>query len=377
MSAAGRLARGVTRGALIAALLSCGQAHAQTPAPYGPPPPPPLPDGYTRALTGEGATRFVTWRPATRAKTLLMLAEDEPPLTKLDVRDLLQIARARNMGVLFLGPTPQREDLRKALKEWGPGKRIGVARGAAAEAFSGPAKEKLVDALLLEDAVFSSSDTNGPFVIELYGSDAFWRETPRGPTPPAGPRQRRFFVAGAVFGPAGVENCAAPINRRSIEPARRALLVALDDYLSGGPAPPASREAELAPAKRLEWPKIPGLLAPPAGERLAPKIDVDGNETSGLRLPDQALPIATFTGWNVTKDAAKTACAGGAEFAFLPMRAAREASGDPRQSLDERYGARSYFVAALRSVANKLVKERLLLLQDADAYVAAGKEAPF
>ena len=111
MSAAGRLARGVTRGALIAALLSCGQAHAQTPAPYGPPPPPPLPDGYTRALTGEGATRFVMWRPATRAKTLLMLAEDEPPLTKLDVRDLLQIARARDMSVLFLGPTPQREDL--------------------------------------------------------------------------------------------------------------------------------------------------------------------------------------------------------------------------------------------------------------------------
>jgi hypothetical protein len=367
----------LARGALIAALLFCEQAHAQTPAPYGPPPPPPLPDGYARALTGEGATRFVTWRPAIRAKTLLVLAEDEPPVTKLDRRDLLEIARARKMGVLFLGPAPQREALRKALKEWGPGKKIGVARGAAAEALNVAAKEKLVDALLLEDAASPSSDANGPFVVELYGSDAFWREAPRGPPAPAGPRQRRFFLAGAAVGPESAENCVAPANRRSIEPARRALFVALDDYLFGGPAPPASREAELAPAKSLQWPKIPGLPSPPVSDRLAPKIDDDGNETSGLRLPDQALPIATFVGWNVAKDAAKTACAGGAEFAFPSTRAAREAAGDPRQSLDERYGARSYFVAALRSVANKLVKERLLLLEDADAYVAAGKEAPF
>ena len=377
MFAAGPLARGVKRVALLSALLLCGLAHAQAPAAYGPPPPPPLPDGYARLLTGEGPARFVTWRPAMRAKTLLVLAEDEPPVTKLDRRDLLQIARARNMSVLFLGYSPQVEALRKALKEWGPGKRIGVARGAAAEALNAAAKEKLVDALLLEDAASLSLDANGPFVVELYGSDAFWREAPRRPPAPAGPRQRRFFLAGATVGPESAENCAAPVNQRSIEPARRALLVALDDYLSGGPAPPASREAELAPAKSLEWPKIPGLPAPPAGERLAPKIDVDGNETSGLRLPDQALPIATFTGWNVTKEVAKAACVGGAEVAFPPMRAARESSGDPRQSLDERYGARSYFVAALRSVANKLVKERLLLLQDADAYVAAGKEAPF
>jgi len=110
---------------------------------------------------------------------------------------------------------------------------------------------------------------------------------------------------------------------------------------------------------------------------MVPKIDVDGNETSGLRLPDQALPIATFTGWNGAKDKAPGACVAGATFPLTPNRAAREAARDPRQSLIERYGARSYFVAALRSVADKLVKERLLLPQDADAYVAAGKQAPF
>ena len=364
--------------AALLVLASAGQAPAQSQASYGPPPPPLLPDGYRRALTGEGAARFAVWRPATRAKTLLVVADEEPPLTKLDRRDLLEIARARGMSVLFLGLAPQPEALRKSLQEAGQVKKIGVARGsAAAEALESAGEDKLFDALLLEDAVARPSGAKGPFVVELYGSDAFWRETPRRAPPSAGPRLRRFFLAGGVLAPAGEENCAASPNRRSVEPARRALLVALDDYLSGGPAPPASREAETAPARTLAWPKIPGLPPPPADDRPAPKIDVDGNETSGLRLPDQALPIATFTGWSASKDVARPACAAGAEVAFPPTRAAREASGDPRQSLVERYGARSYFVAALRSVANKLVKERLLLSQDADAYVAAGKEAPF
>ncbi len=362
--------------ALLVLALS-GQAPAQSQAPYGPPPPPLLPGGYSRALMGEGTTRFVIWRPATRAKTLLVIAEEEPPLTKLDRRDLLEIARARGMSVVFLGPTPQPDALRKALKEAGPVKKIGVARGAAAEALESAEGEKLLDALLLEDAVARPSSAGGPFVVELYGSDAFWRETPRRAPAVAGPRLRRFFLAGAVLAPGDEENCSARSNRRSVEPARRALLVALDDYLSGGPPPPASREAETAPAKSLAWPNIPGLPPPPADVRLVPKIDVDGNETSGLRLPDQALPIATFTGWNASKDVARPACTAGAEVAFAPTRAAREASGDSRQSLLDRYGARSYFVGALRSVANKLVKERLLLSQDADAYVAAGKEAPF
>lgn len=362
---------------VLLALAVSGEVAAQTSALYGPPPPPPLPDGYARGLTGEGAARYVLWRPAARSRTLLVLAEDEPPLTRLDRRDLLEIARARGMSVLFIGTAPQPEALRRALKEAAPTKKIGVARGAAAEALSGAAKEKLFDALLLEDALAPPLGAGGPFVVELYGSDAYWRKAPRREPAPAGPRLRRFFLAGAVIAPAGEENCAAPSNRRSIESARRALLVALDEHLSGGPAPPASREAELAPAKSLAWPKIPGLPAPPADDRLAPKIDVDGNETSGLRLPDQALPIATFTGWNASKDALAPACAAGAEFAFPPGRAAREAAGDPRLSLIERYGARSYFVAALRSVASKLVKDRLLLSQDADAYVAAGKDAPF
>jgi hypothetical protein len=110
---------------------------------------------------------------------------------------------------------------------------------------------------------------------------------------------------------------------------------------------------------------------------MVPRIDVDGNETAGLRLPDQALPIATFVGFNARRDKDGPACEAGSAFPFASARPDREKSGDPRLSLVERYGSRAYFAATMRVVADKLVKERLLLKEDADAYVAAGKTAPF
>jgi len=364
---------------LLAALLAlgCCAAFAEN-AP---------PEGFARVKIGEAPARFVLWRPAPTGRTLLVLAEDEPATAVRSRADLLQIALGRKMSVIFLGPAenlasaPARENLRKILGSLKPAKIVGAGLGKGADLLRDLAFEagpKIFDALLLADAGAAPPGVKGgPFVVELYGSDAYWRAAPLAPNMAPAPDRRRFFLAGATLARSGEANCAAPVNLRDIEPARRALLVALDDFLHGGPPPPASREAELAPAKSLVWPKIPGLPAPPAGGRMVPKIDVDGNETSGLRLPDQALPIASFTGWNAAKDKAPGACVAGAAIPFAPSRAAREASGDPRQSLLERYGARSYFVAALRSVADRLVKERLLLPQDADAYVAAGKLAPF
>jgi hypothetical protein len=352
-----------------------------------------MPDGYARDLlevAGDPSARLVVWRPAVAGGTMLIDAEDEPSLAALAPRDLLQIARARKMTVLFLGaaldsPAPEkpRETIARLRSASRTKRMIGAGVGQSGDLLrriAGEGAEKLLDALLLLDAAPSKPPgKNAPFTIEIFGSDAYWRSVPRAPEPRAAePGNRRvFFLAGVAASGELETNCAAPVNDRSAEPARRALLVALDDFLLGGPPPPASRRADLAPSESLAWPKIPGLPAPPPGARLVPKIDVDGNESSGLRLPDQALPIATFTGWNAVKDRAKGDCISGAKLPFAISRGAREASGDPRQSLPERYGSRAYFVGALRSVADRLVKERLLLPQDADAYVAAGKEAPF
>ncbi|WP_330083726.1 alpha/beta hydrolase domain-containing protein [Methylocystis iwaonis] len=295
--------------------------------------------------------------------------------------DLAATALGRGMNVFALDlgklPAPARaqalRDLLPRLRETTRAKRV-LARGAGETGATLAEVGPLFDGLLLHDA----RAANGPRSIETWGSDAYWRAPP--PPAPAGPDDanlRRFFVAGTTT-IAGA-NCLGPLNTRSQAPALRALLVVLDDWAKGV-KPPASRVpavADLVDARKLVWPKIPALPTPPSGERLVPKIDADGNESAGLRLPDQALPIATFTGFGVQKDKAGPGCAAGVALPFPSTKTDREKTGDPRPSLVERYGSRAYFVATMRVVADKLVKERLLLKEDADAYVAAARTAPF
>jgi hypothetical protein len=236
-----------------------------------------------------------------------------------------------------------------------------------------------IDGLLLENESPPPS-LKTPRIITLIGVDGFTKAQSTltaGASDPA--NQRRFYLAGAMLTPPkDVSSCMAPVNALSPDPARRALLVALDDWIHGA-KPPASRfpgRMDIVSSRSLNWPAAPNL-SPPAEDRPAVKIDPDGNETSGLRMPDQALPIATFTGFNKTREKAANVCDAGATFPFAATRAARETSKDPRLSLVERYGSRAYFVATLRVIADKLVREKLLLSSDADAYVAAGKVAPF
>lgn len=295
--------------------------------------------------------------------------------------DLAATALGRGMNVFALDlgrlPAPARaqalRDLLPRLRETTHAKRV-LARGAGEAGAALAEAGALFEGLLLQDA----RAVNGPRSIEIWGSDAYWRASP--PPAPAGPDEanhRRFFIAGTTTG-ASV-NCVGPLNMRSQAPALRALLVVLDDWTKGV-KPPASRApvaADLVEARKLVLPRIPALPAPPSGERLVPKIDADGNEAAGLRLPDQALPIATFTGFGAQKDKAGPGCAAGVALPFASTKTDREKTGDPRPALVERYGSRAYFVATMRVVADKLVKERLLLKEDADAYVAAARTAPF
>lgn len=296
--------------------------------------------------------------------------------------ELAATALGRGMTVFALDlgklPTAARaralRDLLPRLRETARAKRV-LARGAGETGVALAEAGALFDGLLLQDV---ASAAKGPRSIEVWGSDAYWRAS--SPPAPAGSddaSRRRFFIAGTTTG--ATANCAGPLDTRSQAPALRALIIVLDDWAKGV-KPPASRapaSGDLVEASKLVWPKIPSLPTPPSGERRVPKIDADGNETAGLRLPDHALPIATFTGFGAQKDKAGLACAAGAALPFPSTKTEREKTGDPRPSLVERYGSRAYFVATMRVVADKLVKERLLLKEDADAYVAAAKQAPF
>ncbi len=108
-------------------------------------------------------------------------------------------------------------------------------------------------------------------------------------------------------------------------------------------------------------------------------MDADGNEIAGIRLPEIAVPVATYTGWNLRKAefAEDALMLVGAQFPFATTAAAREALGDPRLSLAERYPSRADYVAAVRAAALALVSERLMLEEDVEQAVRVAEARPW
>jgi hypothetical protein len=186
-----------------------------------------------------------------------------------------------------------------------------------------------------------------------------------------------------------------------LAPIRRALSVALYEWVVDGTEPPPSRFpmvplGTLVMPTEIGFPSIPdvtftgshnalrhhnfSLFPPLEGDPyvvLAGRVDPDGNMTAGIRHPDLSVPIGTYTGWNLRREgfAEGAQCAGAGSFIpFAANREEREASGDPRLSIEERYPTHEAYVSAVGQAADRLVRERLLLPQDTEAIVElAGK----
>ena len=177
---------------------------------------------------------------------------------------------------------------------------------------------------------------------------------------------------------------------------RLALSVALYEWVTKGIQPPPSRfptvaNNGLAQAGVAEFPDIPGVrysatynplhlhdhrFVPPTQGNpyavLVGTVDADGNMTGGIRHPNLAAPLATHTGWNLRREgfAEGEQCAGTGSFIpFAANRVERQASGDPRLSLEERYPSHKAYVRTVSDAADALVQDRLLLRRDADAIV--------
>jgi hypothetical protein len=91
-------------------------------------------------------------------------------------------------------------------------------------------------------------------------------------------------------------------------------------------------------------------------------------------LPQIAVPVGTYAGWNVYKaQPDELADRDGSFIAFARTKAEREAAGDPRPSLQERYGSKAQYVGRVRQAAAALIAERMLLQDDADRLVAAAE----
>ena len=189
------------------------------------------------------------------------------------------------------------------------------------------------------------------------------------------------------------QNLNSPV---PMAPIRRALTVALYEWVVDGIEPPPSRFptvplGTLVPPTSVGFPSIPDVtftgshnplrrnnfntFPPLQGGGyvvLAGRVDPDGNMVAGVRHPNLSVPIGTYTGWNLRREGfAEGAQCGGAG-SFIPFASAdseRQKSGDPRLSIEERYPTHDGYVSAVALAANRLVQERLLLQQDADAIV--------
>jgi hypothetical protein len=111
---------------------------------------------------------------------------------------------------------------------------------------------------------------------------------------------------------------------------------------------------------------------------VVPAVDADGNETPGIRPVELAAPLATFLGWNPRHP--EQGAPGdlmammGSTLPFARTRAERERRGDRRASIDERYGSRAAYLAAVRAAAEALVAARHALGEDIDPMVTRAGE---
>jgi hypothetical protein len=249
-----------------------------------------------------------------------------------------------------------------------------------------------------------------PLVIETNTATEYWQKgasllttDPQGQrdvVPPPGARV--YLMASTQHGgranlKADYGPCMNERNPHNPAPALRALTVALDVWISQGVAPPPSRVPTLrdgtlvAPDNR-NFPAIPDFAVARQvnevvlfGDWVRPKLDLakrypalviktdaDGNDAAGIRLPDIAVPLATYTGWNLYKrpfTEGDLCDRDGSYREFAATRAEREKNGDPRLSIEERYASHATYVAKVKAVVMELMRDRLLLVEDGDAYI--------
>ena len=124
----------------------------------------------------------------------------------------------------------------------------------------------------------------------------------------------------------------------------------------------------------VDWVEPPARLDNFYGTRVC-AVDADGNEVAGVRLPPIAVPLGTYTGWNVYRAQPCELCdRDGSLIPFARTRTERETAGDPRASLEERHGTRDAYVARVEAAASALVADYLLLPADGAAYVKAARK---
>jgi hypothetical protein len=191
----------------------------------------------------------------------------------------------------------------------------------------------------------------------------------------------------------------------------RAMIANMDAWARDNRLPPASSypkisDGTLVTLREYAFPAIPGVtkpteanaayredfgadakngilsLQPPkVGESfpvLVPQVDADGNERDGVRLPEFAAPLATYTGWDLRDPSIgapdQRVSFEGSYIAFAKTQADREGAGDPRKSIAERYANREEYSSKYRRALDELVKQRWILEEDRAPLLERGEQ---
>jgi hypothetical protein len=262
----------------------------------------------------------------------------------------------------------------------------------------------------------SVESRTAPLVMHTQSSAEYWTRSgslthtdPLGVKDASVPDRVRFYTFGGTqHGPAGWPpsggNGQNPPNPGDYKPFLRALLLALDRWSRDATLPPPSVYPTLRDGTLVDWrnagtgfPGIPGVqypeiiqqphwldfgprwltenkidLQPPRirGDYkvLAPRSDPDGNDLGCLLPVEVAVPVATYTGWNLRR--AEVGAEGqlvsltGSYIPFPRTRTDREKSGDPRLSVQERYESRDDYVRRLKLACQQLNSTGYLLEED-------------
>ena len=237
---------------------------------------------------------------------------------------------------------------------------------------------------------------------------------------PLAPTSRLYFLAGT---PHASGSLPTP-TRRETQPFRflpnfaeqrwvaRALVLDLDAWVRNESAPPPSRypsisQRELVPLEEVGFPKSPSISLPsymPQVWRMdfgamfsttrvitkeppllgepypvrVPQVDADGNDLGGVGLPEVAVPLGTYTGWNVSvPQLSELGYLSGLVGSFQPFaltREDRERDGDSRRSIAERYTSREDYLDRVRQASEELVRQRFMLTADIPAVLKRAED---
>jgi hypothetical protein len=264
-----------------------------------------------------------------------------------------------------------------------------------------------------------------PHAMEIFSANEYWvKAASLMTTDPSGKKDlpdssytRIYFMSSMQHGTgndASKGACQQLQNPLDSQDVQRALFMAMDKWMTAGTPPPPSQTPTLSNGTLVKsdqastgFPHIPGvtytgfkttryllnygpkfymtgiptanppIFAPPYQDNPAngpiypsfvPKTDADGNDVAGIHLPEVQVPLATYTGWALRAAPQNDdGCEGAGQYIpFAKTKAERLASGDPRLSIEERYGNFETYSSMLRKAIDALVRAGYLLPFDAD-----------